>query len=305
MHEVSVVNSPWRWVVLALLLVGPVPARAQPTIFLDYTYDTNNFFPVGSQQRTTLQTAATALTSRLADTLTAISPGGVNSWTAVFTHPGDGSVVNLSNPTIPQNEIRVYVGGRPLGGSTLGIGGPGGFSASGTQTFLNTVAARGQSGALQNPETDFGPWGGSITFNSSVTWNFSVSTGPTSGQNDFLSVAKHELAHVLGFGTAESFDTLIVGTSFTGPVSTALNGGVNPTVTGDGGHWVQGTTYLGQEAMMTPAITTGTRKEFTELDFAGLDDLGWQVTPIPEPTWALALAVPAVALLRRRRARAG
>jgi hypothetical protein len=69
-------------------------------------------------------------------------------------------------------------------------------------------------------------------------------------------------------------------------------------------HWAPGTSYLGQECDMTPSITVGTRKEFNELDFAGLDDLGWDLTPVPEPTTVFALAAVGLAGawgIRRRR----
>ena len=34
---------------------------------------------------------------------------------------------------------------------------------------------------------------------------------------------------------------------------------------------------------MDPDITTGSRKFFTDLDYTGLTDIGWQVTAVPEP----------------------
>ena len=61
-------------------------------------------------------------------------------------------------------------------------------------------------------------------------------------------------------------------------------------MTADHGHWAEGLTYQGQEVAMDPSILIGTRKEFTALDFGGLDDLGWQVTPIPEPTTVLGVS---------------
>lgn len=295
------VHSPWRCGVWAALLLGVAagPAAAQPVILFDYSLDSGGFFgAAGSAPRLALDAAATRLTNRLADTLTAIAPSGGNTWTPSFTNPTTGGAATLTNPSIPQHQILVFVGARELGGSVLGQGGPGGFSASGTTTFLNSLR-RGQTGALGSAagQTDFGPWGGSVAFDSvGTTWNFSL-TGPVAGQADFLSVAEHELGHLLGIGTANSWDNLCNGATltFTGPVSTALNGGANPSVTADFGHWGSGQSYLGQECAMTPSITIGTRKEFNELDYGGLDDLGWQVTPIPEP--ATVIGVAAVGLI--------
>lgn len=293
---------PWVAVLLVAGWAGQV--SAQPTIVIDYSLDANNFFPVGSTQRNTLASAAAALSSRLTDTLTAIAPSGGNTWTASFPNPATGATVNLTDQTIATNVIRVYAGGRELGGTTLGVGGPGGFGASGnSQAFFDSLG-RGQYDIFSaaNTRTDFASWGGAITFDAVGTnWNFAL-TNPTAGQNDFYSVALHELGHLLGFGTADSFQNLVpVGTTFLGPASTLLNGGVNPQVTGDLGHWASGTTYLGQQVAMSPSITTGTRKVFTELDFAGLKDMGWQVTPVPEPTSVLGLAVAGLAAWRVRR----
>jgi len=54
---------------------------------------------------------------------------------------------------------------------------------------------------------------------------------------------------------------------------------------------------------MDPDLTVGTRKFFTDLDFGGMDDLGWDVTPVPEPqTYALVagLGLLVFSLCRRR-----
>ncbi len=34
---------------------------------------------------------------------------------------------------------------------------------------------------------------------------------------------------------------------------------------------------------MSPSIATEVRKNFTDLDFAGLQDIGWQMSAVPEP----------------------
>ena len=50
---------------------------------------------------------------------------------------------------------------------------------------------------------------------------------------------------------------------------------------------------------MDPSIFDGTRKYFTELDYAGLDDIGWTV--IPEPgTTILLISGLGLAAVRRR-----
>lgn len=56
---------------------------------------------------------------------------------------------------------------------------------------------------------------------------------------------------------------------------------------------------------MTPTFFFGQRTEFTELDYGGLADIGWQVTPVPEPAGVVAASALVLAGLRlvRRRAR--
>jgi hypothetical protein len=298
----------------ATLLTVFAPSVQGIDIQFDFSFDTNNFFTGNLQRQNVLNAAAAVFESRLTDQLTAITPGGSNTWTATFTHPGTGLSQQVLNPTIPQNVIRVYAGGQDLPSDTLGLGGPGGYSVSGSTTFVQTVSLRGQLGAAVEPQTDFGPWGGSITFDTLASWYFDqdVTTMENIGlMSDFYSVAVHELAHLLGFGTADSWGTWRVGSSFTGPASMALNGGVAVPLDGDGSHWAEGVTsdvlspifVDNQETAMDPTIFDGTRKYFTELDFAGLDDVGWQV--IPEPATALLVwAGAAILAFGRKRATA-
>jgi hypothetical protein len=249
----------------------------------DYTYDTNNFFPAGSQQRATLDAAGRTFSDRFLDDLSAITPGGQNSWAATFPHPATGVAQSLNNPTIPGNTVLILAGGRDLPG--LGAGGPGGHQASGVQSWFDTIRARGEPGALADPPTDFARWGGTLTFDTSPAnpWNFSAA-GPVGGHNDFFSVAVHELAHALGVGPARSWlNHVDAANQFTGPAATAANGGTPPPLAAERepSHWAPGTNStvggVAQQAAMTPSITVGTRKFFTTLDFAGMDDLGWDL----------------------------
>lgn len=305
------------WLLLpALLVVKPV-AQANIVFEYDYSFDGGFFSGANSSRRAVFEAAGNSISSRLGDTFTAITPGGGNSWDIEFTNPGTGGFQSISNPTIAANTIRFYAGGHNLSGSALGQGGPGGFSGSGNDAFFDNILSRGEPGITDGfgfdlmTQTDFAPWGGSIEFDSSATWHFNPLTDPANGVNDFFSVALHEIAHVLGMGTAISWESLINGFGeFTGPSSFTLNGGNNVPLHGDLGHWAEDTMSmlpLGglQEVAMDPDLTVGDKKFFTNMDYAGLDDIGWEIIPIPEPSSALlALAgCGAVAFTRKRQRR--
>ncbi len=295
----------------ALLLLAPLPLRALDIQF-DYSFDSNNFFVGHLDRQAVLEAAAQVFESRLTDALTGIAPTVSNTWKANFPRPDTGVATSVAGPAIPAGVLRVYAGGRVIAGSTLGIGGPGGFSVKGSQSFVDAVRARGQAGALPaTGKTDFGPWGGAITFDSDAAWYFDpnpLTLESFGTQNDFYSVAVHELAHLLGFGAASSWDMFVSGAGFTGSASRAAHGGANVPLSAEDDHWADGTIstvatplVLGlQPAAMTPSLFQGTRKYFTELDFAGLDDLGWQVA-VPEPGALALLAVGSVLALGRRR----
>ncbi len=286
----SALRSTWTVATLVLLAGAANNARANINIVFDYTYDTGAFFDI--TRKSVLESAALVFESRLQDNLTAITPGGANSFSVFFFNPINPSLTDINLPTlsVAANEVRVFVAGGNMGGA-LGVGGPGGYSASGSAAFLNNAASRGQAGALgaAASQTDFGPWGGSIGFSSTVAWHFD--TDPSTkevfaGSFDFYSVAVHELGHLLGLGTANSWENLSVGTAYNGAAAGAQ------TVTADKGHWAVGTMstvgFNAQEASMTPSIGSNVRKYFTTLDYAGMQDLGWQVSPIPEPaSWLL------------------
>jgi len=288
----------------ALLLSSSFSASAIQ-IVLDYSYDTGFF---SSQiRKDILQTAANSLGSRLTDNLSAINSAGGNSFDASFNDPSTGAVATQNAYSVAGDTMVVFVGGRNLGGSTLGLGGPGGFGVSGSSSFVDTAVARGQAGALlpAGTQTDFGPWGGAISFNSASNWYFDtdLSTSSDIVGDDFYSVALHEMGHVLGLGTAASWQNSIdslgnfVGASVG---SVALDSAL--------GHFATGTMSdvngVAQEAAMSPAITTGSRKEFTTLDYAALSDIGWQVTPVPVPAavWLFGSGLLALFGAARRRA---
>jgi len=285
----------------ALLLTSSFSASAIQ-IVLDYSYDTGFF--AEQARRDLLQTAVDSLGSRLSDNLSAITSSGSNNFDAAFSDPSTGGSATQTGYSVAGDTMVVFIGSRDLGSSTLGLGGPGGFGASGSSAFIDTVLGRGQSGALDATPSDFGPWGGAISFNSASNWYFDtdLSTSTDIVGNDFYSVALHEMGHVLGLGTAGSWDALVSGSDIIGADmgTVALNG--------DLAHFANGTLStvngVSQEAAMSSSITTGTRKEFTDLDYAALSDIGWQVTPVPVPAavWLFTSGLLGLFAAARRRA---
>lgn len=284
------------WAILAAgaLLLWALPARAVVFHF-DYSTDLTGFFGAGNPQgpaagdlaRAALEAAGTFLGDLLGDDLAAIQPGGFNRWTAVYTHPATGAQAETRNLVVPEDTIWIYVGARDLGGNTLAMAGPGGYTGLlGSQTFKQAVINRGQG----STSTDFAPWGGSMAFDIDSAWHYDHTTLPGGGYYDLFSVALHELGHVLGFGLADSWEGWVQNHLFSGPEAVAVYG-ANVPLTSDDGHWLAGLqstifrTTLAQEAAMDPDIAPKTRKHFTDLDVAALDDIGWQINPPATLIW--------------------
>jgi hypothetical protein len=146
--------------------------------------------------------------------------------------------------------------------------------------------------------------GGSISFNA----------GKSGFSNyDLYSITLHERGHV--FGIINGFDPwnkLLIdgGAYFSGEYSVGVYGGFVP-ITADGSHWDNHRWNSELTPSMFPSFVPGEVRSLSELDFAALADIGWQVVgfnaPIPEPeTWAMLLAglgiVGSVAARRRRAA---
>jgi hypothetical protein len=254
----------WR---LECLEAREVPAALQITF--DYRFDASGFF-TDPTRRATLEQAGRDVASRLNNSvdLAAITPAGSNSWTATTFDPSNPSrQVSVSNLTVGTDQMVVFVGAEAgtLGGEA-GLGGSGGYSASGQSDWFNLLRGRGRSG--------FASWGGSIAFGRDTNWNFGLGA-PAGAQTDFYSVAVHELGHVLGFGTSTQWTGLVSGGRFTGANARAAYGS-NPPV--DSGHWKQGITAGGAAVSMQPYISAGTRVTFSNLDYAALADIGWDVS---------------------------
>lgn len=287
----------------ASIIVITQPATANIDIVFDYTYDTGFLTGANSSRQSILEAAAAVFESRLQDELTAITSSGSNQATFAFLNPAtpiDALPEYVPGASVGHNQIRIYVAGSysinggisyvlGAGGLVLGTGIPGGVEATGDSTFVANANSRGQAGALgpATSQTDVGMWGGSISFGLSehVDWYFDPDPGTTESFTgyDFYSVALHEIGHVLGFGRSHAFTNRISGTQFTGPEVIALTGSAQAlNGPSDLRHWAPGAAYNGVLTAMNPVFSTGQRYPFTELDFAALKDIGWQVTAVPE-----------------------
>ena len=248
----------------------------------DYSLDSAGFFAAPAR-RAALEAAAQSVTAQLTDTLAAITPAAHNSWTLSAYHPQTGEVFEVQDLSVPADRIIVYVGARDLPDAELASAGPNGWATGGDDAWYDTVRTRGEAGARLSPATDFAPAGGSIAFDAYTDWHFGTdATQLAAQQYDFYSVAAHELAHVLGVATSESWFAKVANGAFTGAKSSAMYGSAVP-LDDYGGHWRDGIVFNGQETALDPIISTGTRKNYTRLDFAGLADIGWELAPAQTP----------------------
>jgi hypothetical protein len=263
----------------------------------DYSRTGDSLFFNSFEKVSALESAAQQIGSQLHDSLTAIRPdlSKNQSWTAQFTNPASGRVTSVNNLAVPQDTIVIYVSGRPgltdEGG--VAFAAPGSVSnVTGGGVFSDAVNTRGQLGAwgLDGTYSDFGPWGGSISFDTNTDWYFGTDpNGAGPGQVNFRSTVQHELGHILGYGTSNSWFQNVEQYSatndwfFTGPASVKAFNNLSVPLDAGGGigaHWAAGVNSPNDGNK--PAIMNGDGADsvfrgYTILDIAGLRDIGWQV----------------------------
>lgn len=273
-----------RYFAPVLIAIAATPqVHAALTFDFDYRYDSMGFFDA-PDRREALETAG-RLINRYVDDLDAIIPEGNNGWTSFFTPPDGSGSIFLSDLPVAEDTMQIFVAGRSLPGrlaqavdtAPTGIG---------DEDWVSTVMYRGQAGAADTPATDFGPMGGRISFNNDpeeVSWHFDLSTEDLARDEfDFVTVAMHEMLHLLGIGVSRSFVGNVDSNRFTGPEAVAVGSPTNVDLRLDesDAHYASGTKspWNGelQEALIAPGIFPGKRAFPTRLDRATLRDLGWE-----------------------------
>ncbi len=235
-------------------------------IEFDYRFDSTGFFDENTHadRRAALEKAAKIWEGLIGDEFVDVRAGTTFS---IDDPSADGTSrqITLANPI---DDLLIFVGAESLSGA-LGIGGFDGVDAEG-DVFSQRISGnfRGQT------VTDFEPWAGTISFEKNADWSFSLD-GAVAGMNDFLTIALHEIGHVLGFGTAKAFNALVSPDGmFTGVNAQAENGGAPVPLQPDVSHVEDG--FDGGTVLMDPTATTGTRTEPSNLDLAMLADIGYQ-----------------------------
>ena len=175
------------------------------TISIDYSLDSNGFFSDGdgAAKKAALEAARDVLEGIMSDSIAAITPGGANTWNATGYHPGTGASYFGHGSQRGCGHLD-YLCRRPgFERKQSGSRGAGGWSGSGTVGFVDNLYNRGESGITNGSavelgtQTDFAPWGGTITFdNDDVAWHYDHTTSVDAGKYDFYSTALHELVHM-------------------------------------------------------------------------------------------------------------
>lgn len=238
------------------------------SIKFDYRFDTVGFFT--ADRRVALEAAGALWANLIKDDFPTLPKG-----TAVRLKNPENRDEDVWVNSIEEDvdDLIVFVGtSEAIPG--LGRGGPSGATKTDDPALATALAARRDG-------TVFEPWAGSISFKASS--NFFFDQTPATADDipapasDFITVAAHELGHVLGFSSGcAALLALTSDTTFIGPTAQAIYGGPVPLAT-DLGHFQEGLKTDGGETLMDPGMATGTRITPTRLDRAVFIDIGYDI----------------------------
>ena len=266
------------------------------TIQFDYSLDGPVPFFDTPEKKAAIEAAADVYEQLIHDRLLAIEPAADNWWRVHIPNPGTGGLTMQFDMSIPEDTVRIFVGGRDIPDDDLASVDVGVVFQGGSQLWQETLRQRGQEDVLGTDATDVAPWGGAMAFDTTTpfgylrNWFFEVDSEPRADQYDLFSAALHEIPKVLGIGTADSWDAQVdwFDLTFSGPAALAQFGEpvpLDPSAPDNPTHWAEGTPSRSLDtgdirtALNTRVLPVGSRSELTELDVAALADLGWEIRP--------------------------
>jgi len=241
-------------------------------IRFDYRFDTKGFF-TAPERKKALEGAA-RIWGRLVQDDFATVPKGTYAKVRDPEHPTEPAQALDLDADV--DDLVIFVGASELPGSTTGT--------SQATAGLSGIADDALRTSLEKRffGTPFQPWTGWISFDESEPWYFDpdpdVAKTIPPASLDFVSVALHEIGHVLGFGTADAFKALATSGAFDGAKARAAAGGKAPALTSDHAHFASTVlvTGAGTHPLMDVSDKAGTRYLPTAIDLAVLEDLGFR-----------------------------
>lgn len=239
-------------------------------IQFDYRFDSMGMFddPV---RRAALEYAARAWADHLDDEFANI-PSGTE---VLVRNPEDpdvaGTVFSIDTEI---DDLLVFPGFAAIDGEGGTLGRATSTAAIGSVTDPTLQAALDER---YNGAT-FQPWTGWVAFDMADDF-FYDQTPETSDdippdQMDFVTVAMHELGHILGVGSCDQFDALVEGQTYVGAQAVALYGSALP-LSSDLSHFPVTIMSDGRRMTMDESDGNGARYPPTPLDLAVLADLGY------------------------------
>lgn len=275
-------------------------------IIFDYSYDTGNYF--SDDRKYIMEQVAYAFESRLGgESFSAYRPVqdfGLNTVNAYlnFTSPSSsatlqptiGSTTSDGNVIGKANELIIFLGAKSISGSTLASAGSTGYGYSAAEsvtTWTNALAAKDST-------SNFEPKAGSSQVNTNKTFYYDTdltthNDALVSGKTDFYSVMVHEIGHIMGFSTNNAWNANKSGSFWTGANAKAEYNNQNVPLystshwdltSGGGGSLNTGNINCACHPSMLPSISINTRTSFSDLDFALLKDIGYNISAAPVGT---------------------
>lgn len=234
-------------------------------IRFDYRFDESNFFT--PERKAILEQAGNIWSSYIRDEFTSIPAE------ETLTFPIDSVERNvILDESI--DDLLIFVSSVELDSEDLTLG-EGGF-------YADFIIGSDRQERIQGD--NFEPWLGTIEFNANAEDKFYFDSTPETlgdipnDKQDFLSLALHEIGHVLGIGIAPTFNDQIQNNTFTGTNSVTLNDSQPIPLDQDHNHVEEGFTLeSGADTLLDKLSTFGERNLPNSLDLAILSDIGYDI----------------------------